>query len=76
MSKWEVEKDKRFLLDKNGSYEGVRSNTRKTFVKPVGMNILSLYIYSYIKLIALKYSFLISIELIVIHLTAPLLIFT
>ena len=37
MSKWEVEKDKRFLLDKNGSYEGVRSNTRKSFVKPVGM---------------------------------------
>ena len=50
MNKWEVDehkqwcekvRSKRFcppLLDKNRNYEGILSNKRKSFVKPMGMN--------------------------------------
>ena len=50
MNKWEVDEHKQWsekvrshrfcppLLDKNGNYEGMWSNKRKSFVKPVGMN--------------------------------------
>ena len=50
MNKWEVDEHKQWsekvrsqcfcllLLDKNRNYEEIRSNKRKSFVKPVGMN--------------------------------------